>query len=65
MNDILYIVIIEVTELLGQYEVSIHEKQNELNVLRAQRDELKQVEEMLQNLQVSVVICMSCDQFIN
>ena len=47
------------SELLAQYEEGIAEKEKELDMLRSQREELKQVEEMLQNLHVSYL--MSCD----
>lgn len=42
--------------LLAEYESNIDQRQKELQVLRAQKEEIKQVESMLANLQVTIYI---------
>ena len=46
--------------LLAEYESNIDQRHKELEVLRAQKEEIKQVESMLANLQVY----MSCDSHV-
>ena len=52
--------------LLAEYESNIDQRQKELQVLRAQKEEIKQVESMLANLQVTIYIYIyiSCDSHV-
>lgn len=50
--------------ILAEYESNIDQRQKELQVLRAQKEEIKQVESMLANLQVYIYIYISCDSHV-
>ena len=52
----------EVIQLLADYERNIGKRQRELEAIKKQKEELKRVEEMLQDLQVCVCVFIKVEK---